>query len=85
MNDRRQALFLDRDGVIFHAPPRGEYLVNWDQCRLVEGVAALARAARDRGYLVVVVTNQSQVAKGLFDAIRKYQTSLKGEEAAALQ
>jgi histidinol-phosphate phosphatase family protein len=67
VGEQRPALFLDRDGVIFHAPPRGEYLVSWDQCRLADGVAALARHARDRGYLVVVVTNQGQVAKGMLN------------------
>jgi len=63
--EQQRALFLDRDGVIFQSPPRGEYLVTWDQCRLVDGIVALARTARERGYAVVVVTNQGQVAKGL--------------------
>ena len=61
----RRALFLDRDGVILEAPPRGEYLIDWSQCRLVDGIGTLVKSARSSGYLVVVVTNQSQVARGM--------------------
>ena len=64
-NGTRRALFLDRDGVILEAPPRGEYLIDWSECRLVDGIGSLVTTARASGYLVVVVTNQSQVARGM--------------------
>src|SRR2546426_2559586 len=35
---KRRALFLDRDGVILRALPRGEYLTDWSQSSLVEGI-----------------------------------------------
>lgn len=58
------ALFLDRDGVLNAAPPRGEYVTSWEQFRLLEGAAEGIRIARARGYRIVVVTNQRCIALG---------------------
>jgi D-glycero-D-manno-heptose 1,7-bisphosphate phosphatase len=62
---RRQAAFLDRDGTINVNPPGGEYVTRIEDFQLlpgaVEGMARLARC----GYLLVVVSNQRGVAKGL--------------------
>ena len=63
----KRAVFLDRDGVINRAvvrdgkpyPPAG--LEDFELLPGVEGAAAALRAA---GYLVVVVTNQPDVATG---------------------
>ncbi len=57
------ALFLDRDGVvnIDHG-----YVVTHDRFEFVDGIFDLARAAVDRGYRVVVITNQSGIARGYF-------------------
>jgi len=62
---RRRALFLDRDGVIVRALPRGEYLTDWSQTDLMDGIQSLVSSARAAGYLTVVVTNQPQVSRGL--------------------
>jgi histidinol-phosphate phosphatase family protein len=61
----RRALFLDRDGVILRALPRGGYLTKWNQAELVDGIRSLVSSARSAGYLTVVVTNQPQVSRGL--------------------
>ena len=58
---RRQALFLDRDGVI--NTDRGYVLAEKD-FEFVDGVFDLCRAARDLGYLIVVVTNQAAIGRG---------------------
>jgi D,D-heptose 1,7-bisphosphate phosphatase len=59
---RRPALFLDRDGVLNHdiGYPTKSADVHW-----VEGAARAVRIAKDAGYAVVVVSNQSCVARGL--------------------
>ncbi|WP_205314843.1 galactose-1-phosphate uridylyltransferase [Nonomuraea lactucae] len=60
---RRPAVFLDRDGTLTeprHYPSRPEHLV------LSPGVAPHLRALRERGLALVVVTNQSGLARGLF-------------------
>lgn len=62
---KRPAIFLDRDGVINHAPPRGQYIYSGEELRLRPGIPELIKRARSLGYLVVVVTNQRGVDWGL--------------------
>ncbi len=57
------ALFLDRDGVINEEVG---YLFRPEEVRWVEGIFPLIRTARRLGYRVVVVTNQSGIARGLY-------------------
>nr|WP_314433660.1 HAD family hydrolase [uncultured Brevundimonas sp.] len=57
------AVFLDRDGVLIEDcgyPHRPEHLV------LIPGAAEAVRRLKALGYLTVIVTNQSGVARGLF-------------------
>ena len=58
------ALFFDRDGVINEEVG---YLYRPEDVRWVEGIFPLARAARRGGYKLVVVTNQSGIARGLYN------------------
>jgi D-glycero-D-manno-heptose 1,7-bisphosphate phosphatase len=58
-----KALFLDRDGVI--NIDKG-YVHRPDQIEFVEGIFELCRAAQERGLLLVVITNQAGVARGLY-------------------
>ena len=60
---KRRALFLDRDGVInvdhgyVHKPEDFEF---------VDGIFDLCRAAHRQGWLIIVVTNQAGIARGLY-------------------
>ena len=56
-------MFLDRDGVLIEEV---EYLARPEQIRLIPGAAAAVRRANRAGWRVVVVSNQSGVARGLF-------------------
>jgi D-glycero-D-manno-heptose 1,7-bisphosphate phosphatase len=56
---------MDRDGVINVAPPPREYLRSWQEFRFIPGVADWIRLFNALDLLVVVVTNQQGVAKGL--------------------
>lgn len=59
----RPALFLDRDGVVnvdfgyVHRP---------DQVVFNDGIFELCGAAQQRGYAIVLVTNQAGIARGLY-------------------
>ena len=59
------ALFLDRDGVVI--VDRG-YLGDPDQVELLPGVAETMCAASAAGYLLIGVSNQSGLGRGLFTA-----------------
>jgi len=59
----RPALFLDRDGVLIEEV---EYLAHPKQVELIPGAAESVRTANLAGWRVVIVSNQSGVARGLF-------------------
>ncbi len=57
---RRPALFLDRDGVVIDFV---DYIRSPDQVKLVPGISVLLRQAREKGFAVVVVTNQAGIGR----------------------
>ncbi|MBI4230503.1 MAG: HAD family hydrolase [Planctomycetes bacterium] len=58
----RPALFLDRDGTLIDDV---DYLVNVGQIRLSREAALALRRANEAGIPVIVVTNQSAIARGM--------------------
>jgi D-glycero-D-manno-heptose 1,7-bisphosphate phosphatase len=63
----REAVFLDRDGTLIED---AHYLADPDEVRLIPGAAEAVRALNAAGVLVIVVTNQSGVARGYFPESR---------------
>jgi len=61
----RPALFLDRDGTLIREVP---YLASDKQVQLLPGVAEALGILRRAGLLILVVSNQSGIARGLLDA-----------------
>ncbi len=61
------AVFLDRDGTICEDVG---YISSPDQLRLIPGAAEAIRLLNERGIKVVVITNQSGVARGFFSEAR---------------
>ena len=59
----RQACFFDRDGVIIE---EADYIHDPAQVRLCPFAADAIRAMHDAGRLVIVVSNQSGIARGYF-------------------
>lgn len=59
----RRALFLDRDGVI--NVDHG-YVHRPEQTDWVPGIFELCRQVRDKGYLIIVVTNQAGIGRGYY-------------------
>ena len=58
----RRAVFLDRDGTIIEDVA---YLRDKEQVRLLPGVADAIKRLNGTGFLAIVVTNQSGIARGL--------------------
>lgn len=61
----RRAVFLDRDGTLIHDPG---YLSDPNGVVLLEGVADGLKALQRAGFLLVIVTNQSGIARGKYTA-----------------
>jgi D-glycero-D-manno-heptose 1,7-bisphosphate phosphatase len=61
----RRAVFLDRDGTIIEDEG---YLADASRIRFVPGAIAALRTFRERGMMLVVVSNQSGIPRGLITA-----------------
>jgi D-glycero-D-manno-heptose 1,7-bisphosphate phosphatase len=59
----RPAVFLDRDGVL---NDDGGYLYRTSDVTLIAGAAAAVAELARRGFLILVISNQSGVARGRF-------------------
>ena len=59
----RRAVFLDRDGVLVR---ERDYLRDPSQLSILHGVPKALKSLREAGFKLVVVTNQSGVARGYF-------------------
>ena len=62
-DSRRKALFLDRDGIINEDT---NYPHKPEQILFNDAVFTLCLKAAKKGYLLIVITNQAGVARGLF-------------------
>ena len=60
-----RAVFLDRDGTIVDDPG---FLHEPGKVQLLPGAAAAIKRLNENGYLVVVVSNQSGIARGFYTA-----------------
>lgn len=64
MPARERAVFLDRDGVINHDP--GDYTRNLSEFHVLPTVIEALKDLSERGYLLIMITNQGGIAKGLY-------------------
>lgn len=59
----KKAVFLDRDGVLIEDTG---FVGSPEEVRLLQGASTALIELHRRGYLVIVVSNQSGVARGIF-------------------
>ena len=59
----KRAIFLDRDGVI---NVDNSYVSVVDDFEFIDGVIESMQILKEKGYLIVVITNQSGIARGYF-------------------
>jgi D-glycero-D-manno-heptose 1,7-bisphosphate phosphatase len=62
--ERRRAIFLDRDGTLLDEVG---FLNHLDRLRFLPGVAPAVRRINESGFLALLITNQSGVARQIFD------------------
>jgi histidinol-phosphate phosphatase family protein len=82
----RRAAFLDRDGTIIRDT---EYLRDPEQVELLPGAASAIRRLNEAGWPVIVVTNQSGIARGLlteqdYERVRMRLDKLLAEAGARI-
>lgn len=70
-----RAIFLDKDGTLIEDIP---YNVNPDLIRLTSGAVEGLKKLKTKGYLLIVISNQSGIAHGYFqkDAIEQVKGKL---------
>ena len=76
----RQAAFLDRDGVINRDRA---YVSRWEDFEFVPGAVDAMRRLKKAGYALVVVTNQSGIARGYYSEAQ-YQALTAAMQQALL-
>lgn len=63
MSVKNKAVFLDRDGVLNHE--MGDYICRLEDFEVLDNFDAL-KELQNRGYLLIVATNQGGLAKGWY-------------------
>lgn len=79
---KRPAVFLDRDGTI---NLEKDYLYRVDDFEFIPGAQQAIKKLKKAGYLVIVVTNQSGVARGYFslDDVKRLHEHIQKQLATA--
>lgn len=78
----RPAVFLDRDGTI---NVERDYLADPAELELIPGAAQAIRELAAAGYAVIVVTNQSGVARGMLTEERLAEITARLDELLAAE
>ncbi len=77
---KNRAVFLDRDGTLIEDCG---YIRDPDDVQLIPGCVEALRRLCDAGFLIVVVSNQSGIARGLFDEETLDEVHARFEELLA--
>lgn len=83
---KRPAVFIDRDGTINE---QMGYINHISRFKILPGVSKAIKLLNENDYLVLVVTNQSGIARGYFpvelvDKIHSYMRDTLGEKGARI-
>jgi len=63
MTEKKKAIFLDRDGVI---NKEVSYLSNPNDFEFIEGSIEALKILKQKGFLIIIITNQAGIARGFF-------------------
>ena len=62
---QQPAVILDRDGVLNIKPTKANYVTKWEDFTWIPGSIEAVRMLKKAGYIVIVVTNQAGIARGM--------------------
>jgi D-glycero-D-manno-heptose 1,7-bisphosphate phosphatase len=79
---RRKAIFFDRDNTLI---ANHSYLGDPSGVRLVDGAADAIARGRNLGFAIIVISNQSGVARGMFDESAVRAVNARMEQLLAEQ
>jgi D-glycero-D-manno-heptose 1,7-bisphosphate phosphatase len=72
-----KALFLDRDNTIIYDSP---YMADPDKVKIMTGVVDALCKFRKSGYMLIIVTNQSGIARGCFTEEEMHKVNRRMQE-----
>lgn len=74
--NKKKAVFLDRDGII---NKEKNFITSWKEFEFVTGIFDNIKKLKKAGFLVIIVTNQSGVKRGLFteEALKQIHANMK--------
>ena len=77
MTNKKRAIFLDRDGVI---NKEVNHLSNPAQFEFIPGSIEALKILKQKGFLLIVITNQAGIARGLFseETLNQIHNKMKG-------
>jgi D-glycero-D-manno-heptose 1,7-bisphosphate phosphatase len=78
--NQSKCVFLDRDGVL--NKELGDYLAKLEDLIIPEGVPEGLKLLKDAGFLLIVITNQAGIAKGLYGPELVYAIHEQMQEAS---
>lgn len=61
---KKKCVFLDRDGVI--NVDNVNYTYKVEEFKIIDGVIPALKLLKEAGYLLIIITNQSGIAKGIY-------------------
>lgn len=79
----QRCVFLDRDGVLNE--DLGTYLFRPEDLVIPEDVAEALKLLKDAGYLLIVITNQAGIAKGMYDRNAVFEIHRLIQEKTGIQ
>ena len=76
MNKKTNAIFLDRDGVLNKV--RKDYVKNANELDIISGIEIPLKLLKEKGYLLIVITNQSAINRGYttHESVKKIHSKL---------
>jgi len=75
----RRAIFVDRDGILNRE--RRDYVKTPQELEVLDGVERPIKEAHEKGFLIVVTTNQSAVGRGIttHEALAEIHAKMRAE------